>query len=180
MAESDNLNTRQLRFALGIIEGKAKGKAYVDAGFSARGNAAEAAASRLLRNVKVADFIQKMRGDMQQETKVTAERVISELAHIAFARMNRYSTWGESGVSLKDSSRLSDDEVAPIAEVSETPTKHGSAIKFKLHDKLPALQMLGKHLGIFDVSDRSDKTLMEQMHEAMMQEAGEFSGDRSK
>lgn len=178
VAESDNLNAQQLRFALSVIEGKPGGKAYVDAGYKARGNAADVNASKLLRNPKVAAFIEKMRGQMQQDTKVTAERVILELARIAFADHRNYATVTARGVTLKPSDSLTADQAAAVSEVSETPTRHGRAIKFKLYDKLPALQMLGKHLGIFDVTDRSDKTLMEQMHEALMQDAEGYSGDR--
>ena len=53
-------------------------------------------------------------------------------------------------------------------------------MELKMTDKLRALEMLGKHLGIFDVSDRSDTTLMEQMHEQMIKEDDGYSGERSE
>ena len=36
-----------------------------------------------------------------------------------------------------------------MAEVSETITKEGRTIRFKLHDKKGSLELLGRHLGMF-------------------------------
>jgi phage terminase small subunit len=41
-----------------------------------------------------------------------------------------------------------------VAEVSETRTETGGTIKAKRFDKLKALELLGRHLGMF--SDRVD------------------------
>lgn len=149
MAKADELNARQLLFALGIIEGKPGGTAYVEAGFKPRSSAvADAAASRLLRNVRVAAFIESKRGQLEQETDVKAADVIRELARIGLATGR--NSWERFSMELR------------------------------MQDKLRALEMLSKHLGIFDVSDRSDKTLLEQMHEAMTADDGGYSGERTE
>jgi phage terminase small subunit len=88
-------------------------------------------------------------------TTVTADKLIAELANIAFSRPTAVMTWGPDGVILKDSSQLSADDVALVSEVSETKgtDKGGGSMKVKLHDKMKALELLGKHLGIFqDIS----------------------------
>ena len=36
-----------------------------------------------------------------------------------------------------------------MSEVSQTVTKDGGSIRFKLHDKKAALELLGRHLNIF-------------------------------
>ena len=53
-------------------------------------------------------------------------------------------------MTLRDSAGLSDDEAAVVLEVSETRTESGGGTrKVKLYDKVRALEMLGKHLGMF-------------------------------
>ena len=84
-----------------------------------------------------------------KRTAITADRVLQELAHLGFARMDDYAEWGPKGVTLKQSEGLTEDQLRAVGEVSETVTQHGGTIRFKLHDKLGALEKLGKHLGLF-------------------------------
>jgi phage terminase small subunit len=57
--------------------------------------------------------------------------------------------WGAGGVTLRESSELTDDEAALVSEVAETVSAAGSGLKLKTHDKVRALELLGKHLGMF-------------------------------
>ena len=57
--------------------------------------------------------------------------------------------WGPDGVTLRDSSELTDDEAAMVAEVVQTTTDKGGSIRLKLHDKKGALDSIAKHLGLF-------------------------------
>ena len=52
--------------------------------------AANAASSRLLRNVKVQEQISKEQQDIQDRTKITQDRVVQELAKIAFSNATDY------------------------------------------------------------------------------------------
>lgn len=72
------------------------------------------AGSRLLRNVKVAEYIQERMQERQKRTEITQDRVLNELAAMAFA---------------------------DVAEAVE--------IRLKPSDKLKALELLGRHLGMF-------------------------------
>lgn len=85
---------------------------------------------------------------VEEEAKALALRVIEEYKKIAFTDMRNYAMWGPAGVKLMDSKLLTSDEAACIAEVSESTT--GGSIKFKLHNKIAALDALAKHLGLFD------------------------------
>ena len=80
---------------------------------------------------------------------VTSHRVLEELARLGFSDMRDYTEWGPRGVMLKDASELSEDAARAISEVSQTITAGGGSIKFKLHDKKGALELLGKHLKLF-------------------------------
>jgi phage terminase small subunit len=124
-------------------------RSYKTAGYVAKGNAAEVNASRLLSNAKVQAAIQEAMDKRATRTEITADRVLQELAKIGFANMSDYTTWGPKGVALKDSSTLTPDQAAAVSEVSETITEAGGSIRFKLHDKISALEKIGKHLGMF-------------------------------
>lgn len=54
-------NAKHETFALGIFEGKSGRQAYLDAGYNSSPEAADAAASRLLKAVKVASRVNELR-----------------------------------------------------------------------------------------------------------------------
>ena len=62
--------------------------AYKRAGYTAQGNAAEAAASRLLSNVKVAAEIEKAQAALAERTEITQEMVLKRWWDIATADPN--------------------------------------------------------------------------------------------
>lgn len=72
-------NARHERFAQAIASGKNGSEAYTLAGYDARGNSAEAAASRLLRDVKVARRIAELQERGAQRTEITIERITEML-----------------------------------------------------------------------------------------------------
>lgn len=75
--------------------------------------------------------------------------MLRELAQVAFSDIRDYVEWGPGGVRLSESSELGDDVARVVAEVSETTNRHGGSIKFKLHDKMKALELLGRHVRLF-------------------------------
>ena len=52
---------------------------------------AAAAAARLLRDVKVREYIDKRMKDRQKRTEITQDMVVKELASIAFSNMSDYA-----------------------------------------------------------------------------------------
>ena len=117
------------------------------------GYRAKWAASRgyhLLRSPAVAAAVTKAQARRAARTQVSADRVVTELAKVAFGDPRRLLSWGPDGVVLRDSSELTEAEAALVSEVSETRTAGGGGTrKVKLHCKLTALNALGKHLGLF-------------------------------
>lgn len=106
---------------------------------------AAAAAARLLKNVKVVTYIEKRMQDRQKRTEVTQDRVIEELAAIAFARATDFAQIVNGNVVLKDTADLTESQIKAIAGIKEG--KFG--IELKLNDKEKALELLGRHLGMF-------------------------------
>ncbi len=101
--------------------------------------------SKLLRNTKVATYIQERMKERQKRTEITQDRVLEELAAIAFAKATDYAEVKEGQVIIKDTANLDEQQARAIAGIEEG--KFG--IKVKLNDKEKALELLGRHLGMF-------------------------------
>lgn len=140
----EKLRDRQAAFIREYLIDLNATAAYKRAGYSAKGHSAESAAERLLRNVEVKAAIAAALKARAEQTNITAKQILDELALIAFADQRNFCTWGPSGLTLSPSDRLGDNARA-VAEISQD----GEKIKFKLHDKVAALTLLGKHLGLF-------------------------------
>lgn len=153
MTKPKGLSPKQQRFvAEYLIDGNATA-AYKRAGYKVSNAAASQAAAQLLRNIKVREAIDAATAKSLNRLEITRERVLAELARIAFADKRKVLRWGPDGVRLIDSAALSDDDAAVVAEVSETTTATGGTLKLKTHDKVKALELLGRHLALF-----TDKT----------------------
>src|SRR5258708_9163697 len=76
---------------------------------------------------------------------VAADRVLKEIARIAFADIRRYLAEGPDGITVRPLAQLSDDDAAAVAEIrgaGQTSGPRGG----KLHDKRAALELLARHL----------------------------------
>lgn len=105
---------------------------------------------RLLRNVEVAAAISAARVRRERRTGISQDRVLEELSHIAFGDLRDAVEWGAEGVTLKESAGLTPEQAAAIAEVGETVTKEGGSTRIKRHDKVKALELIMRHLGMLN------------------------------
>ncbi len=101
--------------------------------------------SRMLRNAKVAEYIQKRMQDRQKRTEITQDRVLQELAAIAFAKTTDYAEIKNECVRIKDTGDLDEQQVRAIAGIK----KGKFGVEIKLNDKEKALELLGRHFGMF-------------------------------
>ena len=119
--------------------------AAVRAGYSRRSPKAQG--SRLLKDGDVAAAIQKAIAERSERTQVTTGSVMQELARIAFADPCDVLSWGgEKGLTLRDSEEMTESHAASGAGVT---TNGNGGVRVKLRDKLRALELLGRHLGMF-------------------------------
>lgn len=137
------LTDKQARFIEEYLVDLNATQAAIRAGYAPKD--ADVQGPRLLGNVGVATAIAVAKAERSRRIGLTADRVIEELAVVAFARMGEYVTWGPNGVTLVDSDTV---DTRAVAEVRETVTQHGGSTGIKLHDKIAALTKLGQHLGI--------------------------------
>lgn len=134
--------------------------------------------SKLLRNAKVQEYISKKQKEIEKRTEVTQDMVIKELSAIAFSKASDYAKlkkmkrnipiFDEEGmiVDYKEE-EYTEIEFTPTDELSEEQKKALSGIKqgkFGLEvnscDKVRALELLGRHLGIFN--DKLDVNVKEK------------------
>ncbi len=139
---------------------------------------ASAAGSRMLGNVKVQEYISKKQKQIEKRTEVTQDMVIKELSAIAFSKASDYAKlkkmkrnipiFDKEGtiVNYKEE-EYTGIEFTPTDELSEEQKKALSGIKqgkFGLEvnscDKVRALELLGRHLGIFN--DKLDLNVKEK------------------
>ena len=139
------MTPKQSRFVQEYLIDLNATRAAIRAGYSER-TANEQGAQNL---AKLSNEIAAAIAERSKRTEITADRVIKELAVLAFTDFRKAVSWGPGGVRLIPSDELSGDEAAIIAEVSETVSKDGGSIKAKRYDKLKALELLGRHLGLF-------------------------------
>jgi phage terminase, small subunit len=181
------LTPKQMRFVdEWLIDFNGK-QAAIRAGYSAK--TAEATAARLLRNVKVQAEISRRQKDLQRRTEVTQERVVMELARVAFADATDYVqvetriiNKGDIEVPIelavhKETAELSADQRAAIAGIKQG----ANGIEVKLHDKIKALELLGRHIGMFtdklEVKGAIDIASVLAAARGRVRERGEPNGD---
>ena len=164
LVPTDTLKPRQRKFVQHYLKTLNATESYKNAGYSAQGNVAEAAASRLLRNVKVEAAIAKVLGKQVRKLEVSAEKVLQEAARIAFLDIR--CIYEDDG-TLKPVSQWPDEVAAAVAGIESVQqyTYHdgqkipvGVLKKIKLWDKPSQLALLAKHLKL--LHDETPNTIV--------------------
>lgn len=116
---------------------------------------ARAGASRLLTNDNVQEYLEVRKKELGNKMEITQERVLKELARIAFGDVREL--YDDKG-SLKFIKDIDDDTASIIAGIEtveefegygQDREQIGYTKKVKLADKTKALDMLGKYFGMF-------------------------------
>ncbi len=126
-------------------------QAAIRAGYSRK--TARSQGQRLLTNVDIMARIEQLKDERAERTRVTQDKVLTELARLGFSNMRDFMEWGPSGVRIKSSDELSEDDSAAVTQLKFTPGKGLFArdtIELKLGHKDSALRMLAEHVGLFD------------------------------
>lgn len=148
-----DLNATQAAIRAGYAEKRAAEQAY-----------------QLLRKTTVQAYIQKRKADRVQRTEITQDMVLCELANIAFSNAADYAAVVEKDIELTQENgtvtKLYDQDGNPVryktvepvltSELTEEQKRALAVIKkgrdgfeVKPYDKLKALELLGKHLGMW-------------------------------
>lgn len=144
------LTEKQKRFADEYLIDLNATRAYKAAYTSCKKEeAARVNGSKLLTNTNVKAYIDDKIQQRAERTEVTQDMVIKELAKIGFANIKDFVAVEvvENGciVKVKPTSQIAEDKLGAIAGIK----RGANGIEIKLNDKVRALELLGKHLGMF-------------------------------
>ena len=138
-----DLTPKQAAFAKEYLVDLNGTEAAIRAGYSKK--TARGIASQNLAKPHVQAAVKKAMEKRGQRCDISADRVLTELARLAFADTADVIRIERGRVVVTDTAKLTQDQRRAIAEISET--QHG--MRIKLHDKKGALELLGRHLGLF-------------------------------
>lgn len=164
------LTDKQRRFVDEYLIDLNATQAAIRAGYSAK--TADQQGSRMLANVKVKQAVAEKQAQRSKRTGVNQDRVVLELAKVAFAKMTDIV---DSKGRIKEDA--SPDDLACIESIKykESDNEYGGSVEreVKIASKLKALELLGKHLGMW--SDKFNVTVekSEKLDDIIAQLGGE-------
>ncbi len=121
-------------------------QAAIRAGYSA--NTAKEIGCENLTKPNIAEAIAKAMAERSKRTGINQDRVIQELAKIAFVKMTDII---DSEGRIREDAPDEDKACIEAFKYKRSQTENGSGIEreVKIASKLKALELLGKHLGMF-------------------------------
>jgi|LGVF01.2.fsa_nt_gb phage terminase small subunit len=139
-------------------------RAALKAGYSESN--ARSQASRMLTNANIKKFLNKKTDKVAEKLDITADRVLEELAHIAFFDIRNIF----DGSSLKEIDKLDDKTARALSSVKSRIEKldgenFAEVVEVKSNDKLKALDMLSKHLGLYERDNTQQSTVVVEAKE---------------
>ena len=144
------LTAKQQRFVDEYLIDLNATQAAIRAGYSEK--TAFSIGTENLRKPLIQKAIQQRKQAREQRTEITQDRVIQELAAIGFARATDYAKIVPGGgVDFVSTDELTESQKAAVVSIKETQNGNSVSCNWsKLADKLKALELIGKHLGMFD------------------------------
>lgn len=148
------LTEKQQRFVDEYLIDLNATQAAIRAGYSVK--TADKQGWQLLEKTRIAEAISEKMAERSRRTGINQDRVVLELAKIALVKMTDIV---DSQGKIKDSA--TEDDLACIESIKykESESDTGSSVEreVKISSKLKALELLGKHLGMWN--DRLDVNL---------------------
>lgn len=141
------LTDKQKRFVEEYLIDLNATQACIRAGYAV--NRASEQGHQLLQKTTVSEAIEMAMAERSKRTGINQDRVIQELARIAFVKIT--DVVDEDGEIRRDAS---DDDLACIesVKVKDSDNQFGGSREreVKLAPKMKALELLGKHLGMWN------------------------------
>lgn len=122
-------------------------QAAIRAGYSP--NNADKIGSELLGKTRVSDAIKTAMAERSKRTGINQDRILMELAKIALVNPENVVNFDEA--KIREDALPEDLAAVASVKVKRFPTKDGEGIEreIKFYDKTKALDLAGRHLGMF-------------------------------
>lgn len=142
------LTEKQQRFVDEYLIDLNATQAAIRAGYSVR--TAQEQGSQNLSKLMVQQAISERMAERSKRTGVNQDRIVLELAKIAF--VNAADVINSDDATIKEDATADDTAAIQSVKVKVIPTKEGEGVEreIRLNDKLKALELLGKHLGMWN------------------------------
>lgn len=148
---------RRHLFASEYLKDRNASKAAERCGYSPR--TAYSQGARLLKDVEISAAIAAAEAAAIQRNELSVDRILQELKLVGFADMAHYLKFpgeGEAGDPFLDFTALPEGATRAIQEIVQEVYLEGHGelakqvkrTKFKLHPKVPAIELMMKHLGM--------------------------------
>lgn len=142
------LSEKQQRFVDEYLIDLNATQAAIRAGYSVR--TAQEQGYQLLRKTSVQTEIAKHMARRSKRTGLNQDRVVMELAKIAF--VNAADVINSEDATIRTGATADDTAAIQSVKVKVIPTKEGEGVEreIRLNDKIKALELLGRHLGMWN------------------------------
>jgi phage terminase small subunit len=153
------LTPKQQRFVDEYLIDLNATQAAIRAGYSVR--SAESQGSRLSKNRKVRACIDERMAELSRRTGVNQERIMRELARIAFLDPTRLANMDDA--TINEDATEHDRAAIAAVRVKQIPTQDGMGVEREVRfaDKIRALELLGKRFGMWLERQQVDATLVQ-------------------
>ncbi len=145
MPAPNNLTEKQRKLIVSYLNGNTKKQAMLDAGYSP-----SISSHRVFEAPEVIGEIKRRQHIMSTKAGVTGDWIIHRLMLIADAKLSDLIVEDEDGFSQIDMSRMTPALKTALSGFESDKFGDVTKIKIKTSDKLRALEMLARHLGMFN------------------------------
>ena len=177
------LSVKQKKFCqLYSKTGNAK-QSYIDAGYTANNNhVAETSAHNLLRKSEVRTYVELLQQKTQERIGMDTDSIVNYLVEVVRGGAGEVAEVDDSGeIKLKAGADLNKIEAISQSS-SESSSSEGSSesrsISLKNKDKLKALDMLCKILGIYDKRDNEHSRNIEAHADKVLRAVANLQGEK--
>lgn len=136
----ETLNGCQSAIYAGYSEATARQKAY-----------------ELLQDEEIEAYLSQLRAKSEVKHGISKDRWLSELEAVGFSNIQDFIS---DGNNIKDFSKLPEQKTKAVSSVKKTVIEfeggEKQTVEFKLHDKLSALDKIGRHFDYYN-ADSSTK-----------------------
>lgn len=163
MSKDSDLTDKQRLFCQEYMVDLNATQAAIRAGYSEK--TAKEIGYENLTKPHIIELISELQNKRSNKVEVTAEKVLKELAKIAFSDIRQF--YNEDG-SLKCPHELNDEAASLLSSMESeelfgvidgSKCEVGKTKKIKMWDKMKALELIGKHIGFYE-KDNTQKPIV--------------------